>query len=215
MVWGISIQLHATALFLLPVFAYLLPLKKISVKQYLLGLTAFLIVNSSWLYVNLTTNFSQMKEAILIFSSGPTGNCTFSYWLLNHGHGERCFAYLRNTLFAFRFMTMSLFNSENMILVFSAMIITILYFIKAQMSEKKILLVWLGIPIGLFLFYSSGIYLHYFLILTPLPFFLLVKLLAKLNKFGRKGILLGKAIIILTIILNIVGYIYSLQFIRG
>lgn len=213
--YAICLQLHATSIFLLPVFIYLLPVRKIPLRYYLLGLSLFLTMNMPWIWTNLTSNFSQIKAVFVIFGQGRLEQCSLAIWLFHHGHGERCFWYFRNTLFAFRFLTVSLFDLNNVLVALLSLGTVAMYFIKTKFKENRYLFVWLFIPILFFLFYSNSIYLHYFLILTPLPFFLFIKLLSKLEKFGRSGMLIGRTIFILTIMLNIVEYIYSLQFIRG
>lgn len=213
--YSVCLQAHATAVFLLPVFIYLLPYKKIPLKHYLTAAVVFLIANFPWIYVNFTSGFSQLTAALSIFEAGKIEVCSFSGWLLNHGNGESCFSYFRNTLFSFRFITMSIFDTRNILVVFISLFLIGLYFLKEKMKEKKFLMVWLFVPMFLFLFYSSFIYLHYFLILTPLPFYLFVVLLSKLERFKKRDALLINIIIISVILLNIVQYLYSLRLLRG
>jgi hypothetical protein len=207
--------LHATAVLLLPALAYLLPLRKIPPKYYLSGIIVLLIANFPWIWVNLTTNFSQIKAAQLILSPGKIGECALINWLFNHGNGERCFWYFRNTLFAFRFISASLFNTTNVLVSLLCLVVVTVYFIKTKFGENRYLFVWLFTPVFLYLFYSNSIYLHYFLILTPVPFFLLIVLLEKIEKKKGKWISIAGLFYFVVIIINLCQYIWSLQFIRG
>jgi hypothetical protein len=213
--YGICLQLHATALFLLPVFIYLLPVKKIPLKYYLSGIGMLLIANFPWILANLSANFSQVKVAFLILSQGRTEQCSFSGWLGNHGNGERCFWYLRNTLFAGRFLAVSVFGFNSIPLALLSLLAVAAYFIKTKFKEHRYLLVWLLVPVVLFLFYTNSIYLHYFIILTPVPFFLLMVFLEKLEKKKIKWILAANLLYLLVIVVNLCQYVWSLQFVRG
>jgi 4-amino-4-deoxy-L-arabinose transferase-like glycosyltransferase len=213
--YAICLQLHATAIFLLPIFIYLLPLKKIPLRHYLLGLSLFLSFNLPWIWVNLVSNFSQTRAAFFIFNQDNTKHCSFISWLANHGNGERCFWYFRNTLFAFRFLTVSLFDINNVFLALLGMATIALYFIKTKLRENRYLFVWFFVPMLLFLFYSNSIYLHYFLILTPLPFLLFVALLNKIENKGKQWAFIANALYILVIAINLLQYVWSLQFVRG
>ena len=213
--YAICLQLHATAVLLLPALAYLLPLRKIPPKYYLSGIIVLLIANFPWIWVNLTTNFSQIKAAQLILSPGKIGECALINWLFNHGNGERCFWYFRNTLFAFRFISASLFNTTNVLVSLLCLVVVTVYFIKTKFGENRYLFVWLFTPVFLYLFYSNSIYLHYFLILTPVPFFLLIVLLEKIEKKKGKWISIAGLFYFVVIIINLCQYIWSLQFIRG
>jgi 4-amino-4-deoxy-L-arabinose transferase-like glycosyltransferase len=213
--YAICLQLHATAIFLLPIFAYLLPLRKIPIRYYLAGLILLLVTNSPWIWVNLTTNFSQIKAAELILNPGKIEQCSLFNWLSSHGNGEKCFWYFRNTLFAFRFITASLFNTTNVLVSLLSLAVVVAYFIKTKFRENRYLFIWLFTPIFFYLFYSNSIYLHYFLILTPVPFFLLIVFLEKLEKKKRKWVQVANFLYLLVILINLCQYVWSLQFVRG
>jgi hypothetical protein len=213
--YAICLQLHATALFLLPVFIYLLPVKIIPLRFYLLGLGAIILFSFPWIFANLTTNFSQLKAAFLILSQGRAEQCSFISWLGNHGNGERCFWYLRNTLFAGRFLAVSVFAFNSIPLALLSLLAVVVYFIKTKFKENQYLLVWLLVPVLLFLFYTNSIYLHYFIILTPVPFLLLIVFLEKLEMRKGKWILTAKLLYLVVIIVNLCQYAWSLQFARG
>lgn len=202
---GIAIELHGTAIFLLPVFLLLLPLKKIPVRHYISG--SIILFIFAWPY------FFQLKEIMTVLRP-VSGNCDFVSWLQSHGHGERCFSQIRNTLFVFRFISMSLFDSQNIIIAILSALMTGFLLSKKRLKQRKLIIIWLGIPILLFLLYSANIYLHYFLILFPIPFFLLALFLAELEKTGRWGKRLSKVLFYSTIFFNIILYILSLPAIR-
>lgn len=213
--YAVCLQLHATAIFLLPVFLYILPLRKIPLKYYLFGVITLLVANSPWIWANLTTNFSQIKAIFIIFNQGAVQQCSLSSWLTSHGNGERCFWYFRNTLFVFRFFGASIFNVNNIIFGLVGLLITLFYFLKTGFKEYRFLLVWIVTVIVLFLLYSNVIYLHYFLILTPVPFLLLVIVLEKLAKRKGNWIYLANGLYLLVILFNLCQYVWSLQFTRG
>ena len=213
--YAICLQLHATTIFLLPVFLYLLPVRKIPAKYYLLALCVLLAVNFPWIWVNLTTNFSQIHAAILILTQGKVEQCSFVGWLANHGNGERCFWYFRNTLLAFRFLTVSLFGLNSIPLALISLFVIAYYFIRTKLKENRYLFVWFLIPLFLFLFYSNDIYLHYFLILTPVPFFLFVIFLSKIENLGKRWTIFANVVFVFVILMNLMQYFWSLQFIRG
>jgi hypothetical protein len=208
--FGICLQLHATAIFLLPVFIYLMNFKKVPLKYYLLGGVFIIAVNFPWILVNLTTNFSQIKAAQSIFISTKAEQCSILNWVANHGNGEKCFWYLRNTLLSFRFLTVSIFGINSIPLALLGMGITLWYFVKTQFKENIYLLFWATLIAACFLFYSNNIYLHYFIIMTPLPFFLIVTYFKKIK---WKPVVNGLFISI--IIINLIQYFWSLQFLRG
>lgn len=213
--YGICLQLHATSLFLLPVFIYLLPLKKIPLKYYLAGIAALLLVNFPWIWVNFTGNFGQIRAGLLILTPGKATACSLTNWLTNHGHGEKCFWYFRNTLLAFRFITISLFGVNNVLLALLSIIITVFYFAKTKLTENRFLFFWVFIPVFLFLFYSNSIYLHYLLILTPVPFFLMVVVLEKIKSRGKRWNYIVILLYLFIVLINLGQYIWSLQFVRG
>ena len=213
--FAVCLQLHATAIFLLPVFLYLMNAKKIPIKYYLFGTIALLVINLPWIWMNLTSNFSQIKAGLLILAPGKTEQCSIVDWLKNHGNGEKCFWYFRNTLFAFRFLNTGLFDIGSVLPALFSLGFVGLYFIKTKLKENRYIFVWLFVPILLFLFYSNSIYLHYFLILTPVPFFIFIMFLDKLESKKGRWFLIAKILFWVVIIINICQYVWSLQFIRG
>lgn len=214
LLFGASIQLHATAIFLLPLIIFLIPIKKISIKYFIISLVSFLIIISPWIFFDLTSNFSQTKQAISIFQTSHQG-CTFSYWLVHHGNGESCFWMFRNTLFAFRLFSISIFSTTNFIVVLSLLFFIPIYIWKLKSKNRNLFLVWLVSILILFLFYSSNIYLHYFLILIPLPFLMFANFLSDVEIMFKKGILISNIILLTIILINLISYFYSLQFTRG
>jgi 4-amino-4-deoxy-L-arabinose transferase-like glycosyltransferase len=212
--FSISLQLHGTAIFLFPVFLVLLPLKKIPLKFIFSGLILGILVALPWLYFDFSTHFSQSKEFLNIFSP-QSQQCSFIPWLQNHGHGERCFSQIRNTIFAFRFIIVSITNSTNIFVVLVGLILTVGLLFMKKIPQKKLMLIWLIFPIFCFLFYSSNIYLHYYLILFPIPFFIYACLLKKIESFGKWGKILSLFIFVTTLLINVIEYLFSLGTIRG
>lgn len=210
-IYAVSIQAHPTAVVLLPIFLFMMPIKKISLKYYLFGGLLFLFISSPWLYADFASNFNQSKELIKIFQVKAVQNCSFARWFVYHGHGETCFWYLRNTLFIFKTSTMSLFNTQNILVVFISMLTSIWYFVKTKAIEKKIYLPWFISVFVLFIFYKGNVYIHYFLALIPMPFFLFVGILERLKKHQKPGVIFSNILFYSTIVLNLVQYLYSLQ----
>lgn len=211
---SILIQGHATAIFLLPVFLFLLPIRRIPLQFYIAGIILFLISFAPWIYSDITTNFSQTKAALAIFAPGPEENCSLLHYLEHHGQGERCFSEIRNTLFMSRLFTMSLFTTLNIGVVFVMLLAIPLLLLKVSLPQKRLFVIWLGVPWLFFLLYSSNIYLHYYLILIPIPFLLLVLALEKLNKYGTWGTRINNGGFIVLNLFNIIYYILSLNTMR-
>ncbi len=216
LVFGLLLQAHATTLFILPVFLFQLPLKKISIKNFALSVVIFFLSMSPWFSVNLKCNFCEFKEGISIFGRGDSNEiCDFGKWLINHGHGESCFAAFRNTLFVFRMFTNSLFATTAFPVVIASIIFTVIILWKTKFKYRMFLISWLTIPTFLFLFYNSNVFVHYFLIYFPLPFFIFVLFLEIIRKKGGMGELIADVIFYLVIIWNIVQYLLSLRVLRG
>jgi len=213
--FSICLQAHATALFLLPVFVLLLPLKKIPFRFYAVGLLLFLLSLAPWVYLDIATNFSQTRAGLAIFQAGKEEQCSLSDYLMRHGHGEYCFSQIRNTLFVSRLFTSSLFNTQNIIVVFMTLFTITAILLLGKLPQWKLFLLWIGVPLLFFLFYSSNVYLHYFLILIPIPFFFFILLLEKLNRFGKWGNRISTVIFFGLLLLNISHYLISLHTLRG
>lgn len=212
---GLSLQAHATAIFLLPVIFFLINIKKIPFKYWVGGLTSFLIVMSPWIYIDLQTHFGQSQQALQVFTPGPTDNCSFSFYLQHHGHGEHCFAEIRNTLFIGRMFTMSLFATRHLGIVFATLCIVIVGLFKIPFPHRKDISIWLLLPWFLFMLYSSNIYLHYLLIFFPIPFLLLVQFLEHLKQQLQLSDRIINLVYLLLILGNLLSYGLSLQVVRS
>jgi len=212
---GLSIQSHATALFLFPVVILLLPLKKIPHRFIILGLFSFLLTMSSWIYVDVTSNFSQTKEALAVFQPSETTDCSLTHYIKNHGNGERCFGQIRNSIFVARMFTTSLFNTRNLLIVSIFSLLSAYFILKEKFKQKYLILLWVGIPWILYLFYSSNVYLHYFLIFFPIPFILCTLILEKISSINSKTHFLSNVLFYLILILNLVITIQQLPIMRG
>lgn len=208
--FSLAIQLHATVILLVPLILLSIPYAKLKPRYVILAVILFLIPSLPWLYVEESSGLSQTKALLSTIFNNREEECVFGEWLVNHGHGERCFHYLRNTLFVFRLFSMSLFGNTSLFLVFLSAVIVIFTFLTSKLAQKKIFIFWLGGVFLLYLFYPANIYLHYMHILIPLPFIIFAIFLQELEK-AKWGKYLSISIFIIFIINNILHYIFSLN----
>lgn len=217
-IFGLMMQAHATALFIIPVFLLLLPLKKINIINFIISVLLFLFVFFPWISFNLECGFCEVREGLKIFATpGYEQNCVFIDWLKNHGNGESCFSVIRNILFIFRFFSYTYFYSMDFLLVLFMIIMTVFVLLKVKIQPflKKMIYIWLIVPTVFFLFYSSNVYIHYFLIYFPLSFFIFALFLEIIRKKGEMGELIANVIFYLVIGWNVVQYLLSLRVLRG
>lgn len=209
-----GVQMHATFLFLAPLFLLSIPYKKI--RRSILGLSVgvALLLFSPWIFFEMTHGFIQIKESIKVFFSGSQG-CLFSDWVRNHGHGERCFHYFRNTLFVFRQISMNIFSTRSLSFVFVSLFISLFVLLKNTGKNMKFFAFWILSVVVQFLFYSGNVYMHFFLILVPLPFVFLVLFLREIERKGKWGKVISTVIYLLLINYNIINYLISLTHLRG
>lgn len=211
---GLGIQSHATFLFLIPLFLIYIPFRKISGKVILASLLIFFLPNLPWFYYEVNNHYLQIKEIFNVFS--PSSEiCNFSIWLKVHGHGERCFHQIRNTLFIFRLISQSLFSTRNLPFVIISFFMTLYTLVKAKNSQKIFFIIWIMSIFIFFMFYSQNIYLHFFLILVPLPIFIFVLFLERIRKMKRPGGIIAQTIFIAIVSWNLIDYLYSLLSTRG
>lgn len=215
LVASLMIQAHGTALFLLPVFILLLPRSGVPRRFWFWGASAFLLTLGPWLHYDLITNFSQSRAAIAILAPGPQEPCSFIQYLRYHGHGERCFGQIRNSLFVSRLFTVSLLGTRNLMVVAIGLVGLLGLFSRRQLPQRKLIFFWLGIPWLGFLFYSGNVYLHYFLILTPLPFLVAGMFLEYVAHKGRPGQIANQLVFWGVVGLNLLTYLRSLNTVRG
>ena len=210
--YAVGLQLHATVILLTPLLLLAIPYKKIKIKYLILSLVVFVLIISPWLVVEFGSGFEQTKN---LFSTlfVADSDCVFSEWIVSHGHGERCFHYFRNTLFIFRLFSVSLFVSTNFWLVILTFLVSIHTLFLSENPARKFFITWLTGVFILYLFYSANIYLHYMLILVPLPFFVMGMFLQRIEK-PRNGKLLSNLIFVLMIANNLVHFLISLRDIR-
>lgn len=199
---GLAIQLHGTAFILLPLIFLLLAYKKISIKYLITGLIILAVL--------LFPYIIQINEIAGIFIKPKLVNCNLIDWLKNHGHGEYCFWWIRNPLFALRFLSTALFGSRNLIMVGLTVMLSVLTFVLERKDKRRFLTLWIGIPVLIFLFYPSNIYLHYFIPLFPAAFFILAEFIVFMNRYGKTGKTVGRLLFYTTIFVNILTYFVSL-----
>jgi len=161
---SVLLHLHFSNWLLVPLYGYFL------YKLYLKNkLNAFINFFSA-LLIFLPYAFFLFKDISIVelLPFFKLENCNFSYWLVNHGQGERCFSYFRNSLFILRLFSFSIFGSMNLLLLVLS-VLMIFYFSKFIDLQKKMeYIFWLFFPWLALLFYSGNVYLHHFLFLMPL-----------------------------------------------
>jgi len=183
---GALVQFHPTVWLILPVFLWAFFFfqkgKELKVKKVLLALGAFLLVVSPYLIGEIKYGLVSSKSAVGVFTPKIEEECNFREWLKHHGHGERCFHYLRNSLFILKLFSYSLFGATNLFVLPLVLLFLIYFILVVKVSLKNFLLLWLIVPIPVFLIYSLNIYLHYFLIYQPLPFIIFLSVLLDLKE---------------------------------
>lgn len=215
-IFGLLIQAHYTAMVISIVFLLFIPVRKIPWQYYLVGILSFLLVNIPWLIADFTSNHAQITEGLRIVnqSKNTTELCDFGYWLSNHGNGETCFAEIRNTLFVFRMFSLSLFTTQNTGITIGIIGMLLWSFVRLSFPYKKFFFSWIVLTILFFLLYRSNVYIHYFLSIIPLPFILFVLLLDTFEKQNISYKRIGTLIFASVLTLNVLMYLYSLQFVR-
>ena len=195
------LHLHFSNWLLLPLYGYFL------YKIYLKNKQNALISLMSALLILLPYFFFLIRDIsmVALFPFFKSENCNFSYWLVNHGQGERCFSYLRNSLFILRLFSFSIFGFMNLFLL-GLPVLMIFYFSKVINLQKRMkYIIWLFVPWLVLLFYSGNVYLHHFLFLMPLAIMVFGKVVDGL-------LLTRKNIAWLIICICLLGNISSLLF---
>ncbi len=204
---GIAIQLHPSVFLILPVFlvGVFLLRKKITIRWILLAIGIFCGLNLPFLVGEANQNFAGIQSGVSVFLEKTEEECNFQYWLKNHGHGERCFHFIRNPLFFLRFFAYSLFGTRHLLVLPLILAMLIYFILRIKIRLKKFILLWLAFPLLVFLVYSSNIYLHYFLIYIPLPFIIFSLVVKDLRKRFSWGDKLFKVLLAIVIVANICG----------
>jgi 4-amino-4-deoxy-L-arabinose transferase-like glycosyltransferase len=210
---GLGFSFHATFLFIIPLFLIFIPFKEVPGRVVIISLVAFFLALSPWFYYEIGNNFIQIKETLNVFSPSREV-CNFSTWIKTHGNGERCFHQIRNTLFIFRLFSQSLFATRNLLFVMVSFLITFYTLIKTKNSQKIFFSVWIFTTFLFFLTYSRNVYLHFFLILIPLPFFILILFLERVERIKRYGIIISGLLFLTIIGWNLIDFINSLSSLR-
>lgn len=211
---GLGFGFHATFLFIIPLFLIFIPYKKIPVKLTALSILMFLLPFSTWFYSEFISNFLQTGEIIKLFSPAKEV-CNFSVWLANHGHGERCFHEIRNTLFIFRAFSESLFTTRNLFFTGISFLMASFTLLKIKTPQRKFYMTWILSVFLFFLAYSGNVYPHFFLILFPLPFFLFILFLERVGKVKKGGEVLSNVFFWAVVLINLFFYLNSLNTLRG
>jgi hypothetical protein len=209
---GFGVQSHAT-FFLIPIFLVFLPYRNISWKVGILSVCLFTLTLTPWLYSEFAGNFVQTKEIAATFSS-HNETCDLYSYIKDHGKGERCFHQIRNTLFMFRMVSQSLFATHNLFFVVISFLITLFTFVKTKTPQKTFLITWIAGVFLFFMLYSQNIYLHFLLILIPIPFIIFTLFLEEVVRQEKHRPILFYLIYTSIICWNIIHTIYNLFSVR-
>lgn len=207
---GILLQIHATALLLLPVLFIELIRRGVILRYYIISLPFFLITFLPWIISVIHSGNSILIPVWTILNPAKV-HCDFFLWLRSHGNGEYCFQYFRNTHFVLKTFAVTIFGSTGIAAVLSVtlILITILKRFRKPVKKYPLFINWLFIPAILFLTYSNNVHLHYFLIFVPLPIFIGALLFDFINE--RRKPRLANISYWMIIIINLFHYFSSLS----
>lgn len=212
---SMGLQLHGSFVFLLPVLLLPLVWQKIPVRFWLLGMLVMAVAFSTWLYAEKHCAFCQTTSLLQTLTKTTAENCSFAYWLQHHGQGERCFGYIRNSLFILKHFSLNLIGTQRLpLLVLPASLIGWWLATSYASSEKRLLVLWLVLPWLGYLVYSGNVYQHYFLLFLPLPYIFFGEAMKRIEQRwpGKYYIAAGYGLLC---ILNVALYIASLSEVRG
>ncbi|MDP2684697.1 MAG: glycosyltransferase family 39 protein [bacterium] len=204
--FGLIIQMHGTAMIVLPIILILFFIifrPKISWKKYLLAILIVLVLNSPYIVYDLTNGFDNTRGFFQVLTQSDS-NQSLGLW-----------ARLSNTYEVWQnFWHETLLHSQTDLLFFILFAGSIIYFllklwsgIKKHSASNILLLLWLVVPAIVFIFYKELIPYHYFCFIFPLPFLMLAYLF---DYFWRNGFL---KVIIVLVVLGLFGWqlFYSVQ----
>lgn len=171
---GLVIQLHGTALMVLPplfIIYYIIFHPKFSWKQYLRAAAIFLFVNLPYIIYDLTHKLSNTRGFFHVLFQSDSGQS--ASWL------SRIWATVR----VWKVFWQEALLHTKYLLAFKILVIAcalfLVYKLWGMIRKKKmgsgivLLALWLLVPFGIFIFYKSFIPTHYFCLVFPLPFLLL------------------------------------------
>lgn len=179
---SVLLHLHFSNWLLLPLYAYIL-FKHFSVNKQnaLVNLMSALLIFLP--YAPALFNDISLERLSPLFKSE---DCSFSYWLANHGQGERCFSYFRNSLFVLRQFSYSIFGYMNLFFLGLSALVILYFYGFVSIQKKKKYFLWLFVPWLALLFYSGNVYLHHFLFLSPLAVMVFGKVVDNLLLINKK-----------------------------
>jgi hypothetical protein len=148
-------------------------------KLYLIGVFLFFLCWLPYFYYEFSHNWTQLNSLLAIQNNDHSLNCNFWWWLKNHGHGETCFNYIRNTLFIFREHSLQIFGGQNYFLIFLSGLMMLIGLWKKSVFTQLSFATFL--TIFCFLFYAGPVYSHYFIALVPFGLLSLGSFLTKIN----------------------------------
>lgn len=206
-------QAHATGILLLPVFFYFIRAPSTRKRVFLIGLAILLVLNLPWLLYEVSCGGCQIQALAGLWNPDKVRACSLKWWLVNHGEGERCFHYIRNSLFVLRFFSKSLLGTRGIAAAISMLGLIIGFIYKIKIKHKSLWTGWLFVVWGLYMFYDANIYLHYFVVLFPLPFLFFVSAINYAEK--RIGEKRSQVLFGVIVIINLFEIFLSLKTLRG
>jgi len=146
---------------------------------YLIGSLLFVMLWSPWL-VHQAQNHWSAISSLITMSSLPAQKCDLGDYLRHHGHGERCFHYIRNPLAVGRTLSLQVLGVQNLPLAAMALLsffLTTGHLWQRRNTDQSRANIYLTLPIIftliMFMFYRSYIYRQYFLSVVPFGLLLL------------------------------------------
>jgi 4-amino-4-deoxy-L-arabinose transferase-like glycosyltransferase len=170
---GLLFQLHATAIFIVPpllVALFLLLRIRLRLHQYLLGIGLFLLLQVPLVLYDVQHNYANVQGFLHILQ----GSSTISHNLLwRIGHVSQAFS----SFFAETLLQSHLAWLLAFVLLVALGLLVWQWRKSVQIHQMPIasvvLLTWLVVPYVVFYAFTGEIFLHYFTLLLPLPFFLI------------------------------------------
>jgi len=140
---------------------------------YLSGILLFLFLWSPWFVYQIQNSFTSFSS-FGSMASIPAQKCDIVYYLQHHGHGERCFHYIRNPLAVMRTFVLQILGTQNLPLASLGLLFFVgclIYMWRRQdwgyNDSFKYFSFAILLIIFTFLFYRSYIYRQYFLSVIP------------------------------------------------
>lgn len=168
---GIIIQLHGTALILIPmmlVVYFTIFRPKLSWKKYLIAFAILVVLNAPTIAYDLTHNFQNYEGFRQIITQSETEDPAS---IIDRAREAKNL--VRD--FWFESVTNKQYDALFYLLIVASGAVLLIEFIGAVRRKRRhvavtLILIWLVFPLGSYIMYQAKIPVHYFCIIFPLPF---------------------------------------------